>query len=91
MKRSRSTHRAEGANDQQASVPDALAVPDARPERLERNSAASCVDAQARHERIAQAAYLLAERRGFAAGCELDDWLRAEAETEAKQQRAAGP
>ena len=29
---------------------------------------------------IAQAAYFRAEKRGFAAGCELDDWLEAERE-----------
>jgi hypothetical protein len=30
------------------------------------------------HHRIAVAAYFLAERRGFAPGHELDDWLAAE-------------
>lgn len=35
-----------------------------------------------REERIRFAAYLLAERRGFAAGCELDDWLAAEKEVD---------
>jgi hypothetical protein len=34
--------------------------------------------ANLRHRRIAEAAYLLAERRGFAAGHELEDWLAAE-------------
>jgi hypothetical protein len=29
---------------------------------------------------VAEAAYFIAERRGFAAGRELDDWLQAEAE-----------
>lgn len=33
----------------------------------------------ARRELIAVEAYLLAERRGFAPGAELDDWLTAEA------------
>lgn len=33
-----------------------------------------------RHEMIARAAYFRAERRGFAPGHELDDWLGAEAE-----------
>lgn len=33
-------------------------------------------------ERIAQRAYEIAERRGFAAGHELDDWLQAEREIE---------
>ena len=33
-----------------------------------------------RQAMIAEAAYYLAERRGFAPGHELDDWLQAEAE-----------
>ena len=33
-----------------------------------------------RHAMIAEAAYYRAERRGFAPGCELEDWLQAEAE-----------
>jgi hypothetical protein len=33
-----------------------------------------------RHEMIAKAAYYRAERRGFAPGAELEDWLAAEAE-----------
>lgn len=36
---------------------------------------------------IAEAAYLRAERRGFASGNELDDWLEAEAEVEAALRR----
>lgn len=32
-----------------------------------------------RERLVAEAAYFIAERRGFAAGCELDDWLQAEA------------
>ena len=32
----------------------------------------------ARRELIAAEAYFLAEQRGFAPGCELDDWLAAE-------------
>lgn len=35
---------------------------------------------EARHRRVAARAYRLAERRGFAPGAELDDWLAAEAE-----------
>jgi Protein of unknown function (DUF2934) len=35
-----------------------------------------------RHTLIAQAAYLLAERRGFRPGGEIADWLAAEAEIE---------
>lgn len=33
-----------------------------------------------RHQMIAEAAYLIAERRGFAPGHELSDWLGAERE-----------
>ena len=36
--------------------------------------------AESRETRIAQAAYHRAERRGFAAGEEMDDWLAAERE-----------
>jgi hypothetical protein len=35
--------------------------------------------AQERTRRIAEAAYFIAERRGFAPGAELADWLQAEA------------
>jgi hypothetical protein len=35
-----------------------------------------------RHQLIAEAAYFRAERRNFAPGCELTDWLDAEAEIE---------
>lgn len=36
-----------------------------------------------RQQLIAQAAYFIAERRGFVPGNELDDWLQAEAEIDA--------
>jgi len=45
-----------------------------------RTSAPSPVDAVKRHMLIAQAAYYRAEKRGFATGGELQDWLEAEAE-----------
>lgn len=35
-----------------------------------------------RHERIQRAAYFRAERRGFAPGFEIDDWLEAEREVD---------
>jgi hypothetical protein len=41
------------------------------------------VSAEARHALIAAAAYLRAERRGFAPGQETDDWFAAEAEVDA--------
>jgi len=37
-----------------------------------------------RHCLIAEAAYLIAEQRGFQGGAELDDWLRAEADVDAR-------
>ena len=39
-------------------------------------------DKDAREEMIRTAAYLLAERRGFRPGRELDDWLEAERQVE---------
>ena len=41
------------------------------------------VSAETRRAMIAQAAYLRAERRGFTAGSEEEDWLAAEAEVDA--------
>ena len=38
------------------------------------------IDAEARRSMVAQAAYFRAEKRGFATGCALDDWLEAERE-----------
>jgi len=40
------------------------------------------VTGEERHQLIAEAAYFHAERRNFTPGCELDDWLNAEAEVE---------
>lgn len=41
------------------------------------------VSEDARRAMVAQAAYLRAERRGFAPGGEVEDWLAAEAEVDA--------
>jgi len=38
------------------------------------------LSAQERNRFVAQAAYFRAEKRGFAPGCELQDWIEAEAE-----------
>ena len=38
-----------------------------------------------RHANVAEAAYLLAEQRGFAPGHEIDDWLQAELQVEAAE------
>lgn len=43
----------------------------------------SNVSEDARRAMVAQAAYLRAERRGFAPGGELEDWMAAEAEVDA--------
>jgi Protein of unknown function (DUF2934) len=45
------------------------------PSRIDRLHAAA-----ERHQMIAEAAYMIAERRGFAPGNELADWLAAERE-----------
>jgi len=41
---------------------------------------APVLNAQERERLIAQAAYFRAEKRGFAPGCELQDWIEAERE-----------
>ena len=41
------------------------------------------VDPETKQLMIAEAAYYCAEKRGFAPGCELEDWLEAEARIEA--------
>ena len=38
------------------------------------------LSAQERERLVARAAYFRAEKRGFAPGCELQDWVEAEAE-----------
>lgn len=40
-----------------------------------------------RHAMIAEAAYYRAQKRGFAAGHELDDWLAAEREIDSRMQQ----
>jgi hypothetical protein len=50
--------------------------------RRRRALAARPVSPEQRDLMIAEAAYYFAERRGFAPGSELDDWLAAESEIE---------
>lgn len=38
------------------------------------------MDTEGRHRMISEAAYFIAECRGFSGGCPADDWLQAEAE-----------
>lgn len=40
----------------------------------------SAIDEDGKRARIAELAYLKAEKRGFAAGYDMDDWLEAEQE-----------
>jgi hypothetical protein len=68
-----------------------MPVPTSSPARAARKSttkksrtpgttADSKIDSEKRHALIAESAYLRAERRGFAPGHEVEDWLAAEAE-----------
>lgn len=55
----------------------------ARKRSAEPQTASAKTAPEQRRQLIAQAAYFIAERRGFAPGNELEDWLQAEAEIEA--------
>lgn len=58
----------------------AAAGPSAGTAALPDGAAAAFIEPERRHAMIAEAAFFQAERRGFAPGCELDDWLAAERE-----------
>jgi hypothetical protein len=45
---------------------------------------AQSISAEERRQWIATAAYFIAQRRGFAPGCEADDWREAEVEIECR-------
>jgi hypothetical protein len=47
--------------------------------QLSARSTPTSITAEQRHQMIAEAAYFMAADRGFQNGCELDDWLCAEA------------
>ena len=49
-------------------------------------SVTTSIDPEVRRQLVAAEAYFLAERRGFAAGHELEDWLAAEAAVDSRQQ-----
>jgi len=69
-----------------ASNPAQPAAETARPRPRKSAAAAPAhtkLTPEARHALIAQSAYLRAERRGFAPGQEVEDWLAAEAEVDA--------
>jgi len=65
----------------QAEVTRAAEVPAAGHTRYSR-MAQAMLERDVRHDLIAMAAYLRAERRGFEPGHELQDWLAAEAEVD---------
>ncbi len=44
------------------------------------------IDPEVRRQLVAAEAYFLAERRGFAAGHELEDWVAAEAAVDSQRQ-----
>ncbi len=50
-------------------------------------SASAGVDPEIRRQLVAAEAYFRAERRGFAAGSELDDWIAAEAAVDSRLQQ----
>jgi hypothetical protein len=69
------------ASESKQSAPTARPVPataqgDLSPERSESS------EPPQRHSLIAEAAFFIAEERGFAPGQELDDWLAAEREVD---------
>ena len=51
-------------------------------QQTQQAQAPGAVSPKDRYHSIAEAAYLRAERRGFLPGCELQDWLEAEAEVD---------
>ena len=51
-------------------------------QQTQQAQAAPVVGPKDRYHSIAEAAYLRAQHRGFLPGCELQDWLEAEAEVD---------
>ena len=51
-------------------------------QQTQRTQSPAAVDPKDRYHTIAEAAYVRAEHRGFLPGCELQDWLEAEAEVD---------
>ena len=48
------------------------------------NEALPSIDSEQRYGMIAEAAYLIAEQRGFQGEAAMDDWLQAEADVDAR-------
>lgn len=76
---------------QQTAAPKKAAVKKASPKKVQRAAATapSRITHEERWHMIAEAAYWRAEKRGFAGGGEVDDWLAAEADIDG-QLGAAG-
>jgi hypothetical protein len=69
------------AKNAPSSPPAVINLPDARETPAQQN-AQSDTSSEERRRKIAEAAYYRAERRGFEAGYEDDDWLEAEKEND---------
>lgn len=61
---------------------DPAIAPARSDERGTASAAGGSYPAPERHATIAQAAFFIAQARGFEPGCELDDWLAAEREVD---------
>ena len=87
MSKSTTTHATTrgkpGPHHAQPTQTTASAKVSARKRSAESQTAGAKIVPEQRQELIAQAAYFIAERRGFVPGNELEDWLQAEAEIEA--------
>jgi hypothetical protein len=66
---------------------------EARTESAAAGATGTEVTSEEKHQLVAEAAYFRAERRNFSPGCELEDWLGAEAEIEMRLSKIcpAGP
>jgi hypothetical protein len=56
-------------------------------ESAQANGGSTSIDPDARRKLVAAEAYFRAERRGFAAGNELEDWVTAEAAVDSRLQQ----
>ena len=79
------TPKAKTATKAAAATKTAASAPAAKPRTgkgsaTPQQSAGAALNVEERERLIAQAAYFRAEKRGFAPGCELQDWVEAEAE-----------
>lgn len=87
--RKRRKPAADGVASKPADKPSATAKPRRRPGPRRKASATPAVDERMLHALIAQAAYYRAEKRGFAPGDPVGDWLEAEIEVRQRLERAA--